>query len=53
MADKIDWTSIWVKRYTHKFLNDMRQFKAPGKVESFDDVIRRGMNIPDDKEEKE
>lgn len=40
-----DWTSIPVKRKTHDHLEGMKIVKAPGKLENFDDVIRRGMNM--------
>jgi hypothetical protein len=40
------WTSIAVRNNTHDTLEQMKRIKSPGKLENFDDVIRRGMNIP-------
>ena len=41
-----DWTSIAVRKNTHNRLEEMKVVKAPGKIENFDDVIRRGMDMP-------
>ncbi len=45
--EKKDWTSIAIKRDTHGRLETMKTVKSPGKLENFDDVIRRGMKMPD------
>jgi len=41
-----DWTSIAVRDDTHTRLTDLKTIKEPGKMENYDDVIRRGMNMP-------
>lgn len=46
--EKKDWTSIAIKRDTHGRLETMKTVKSPGKLENFDDVIRRGMKMPQD-----
>lgn len=43
---KQKWTSIAVVEDTHSRLEQMKKIKAPGKMENFDDVIRRGMDMP-------
>jgi hypothetical protein len=40
-----DWTSIAVRKDTHKNLEELKIVKSPGKIENFDDVIRRGMKM--------
>lgn len=51
MREPKDWTTIPVKKDTHDQLEEMKILKAPGKIENFDDVIRRGMKL--DKSEVE
>jgi hypothetical protein len=43
---KKKWTSIAVIEDTHSRLEEMKTIKAPGKMENFDDVIRRKMDMP-------
>ena len=47
------WTSIAVVKDTHDRLEGMKTIKAPGKMENFDDVIRKGMNMPPIEEPEE
>lgn len=42
----VDWTTVSVRNDTHDRLEEMKTVKAPGKIENFDDVIRRGMDMP-------
>lgn len=41
-----DWTAIAIHGDTKDKLADMKRMKARGKLENYDDVIRRGMNMP-------
>lgn len=47
------WTSIAVRGNTHDTLKSMKRIKAPGKFENFDEVIRRGMGMPENKNDSE
>lgn len=40
-----DWTTIGVKKDTHSKLEGMKIVKSPGRLENFDDVIRRKMDM--------
>lgn len=46
-TDKEAWTSIAARKDTKKRLLEMKKMKSPGQLENYDDVIRRGMNMPD------
>lgn len=55
MKDKLVqiWTSIAVRKDTHRILEGMKEIKAPGKLENFDDVIRRSIEAPPIEEDSE
>jgi hypothetical protein len=46
-TEKEVWTSIAARKDTKQRLFDMKKLKAAGKLENYDDVIRRGMNMPE------
>ncbi len=47
MGKAIDeWTTIATHKDTKKRLFDLKTIKAPGKMDNYDDVIRREMNMP-------
>ena len=52
MARNSDWTSIAVQKDTHDKLEEMKTVKSPGKIENFDDVIRRKTGMPTISEER-
>lgn len=47
------WTTIAVREETHKGLTEMKEIKSPGKLENYDDVIRRLMGWSDRTDETE
>jgi len=40
------WSTIATRIDTKERLFKMKTLKAPGKLENYDDVIRRGMDMP-------
>jgi hypothetical protein len=46
------WTTIATHTDTKKRLYEMKIIKEPGKIENYDDVIRRKLNMPPLKEQE-
>jgi hypothetical protein len=42
------WTSIAVQNDTQEKLADMKKIKKPGRIENYDDVIRRELKFDGD-----
>jgi len=47
------WTSIAARKDTKMRLLKLKTAKAAGRMENYDDVIRRGMNMPPIEEPEE
>jgi hypothetical protein len=47
-----EWTTIATRRDTQTRLSSLKKVKAPGKLDNYDDVIRRGFDMPPIEEDK-